>query len=266
MPISNSTAIDKIFTTVCRDLDPPVFKSLNAKTAVTALVNGLTASKTPEELNAALFEQLPKSLQTAQNRAELASCVENILAAIPRQADKQRGFTYEFSNRNTSHAIDLGFKGVAFASEDNDAPLQSRLKLLPVDAKLKVDETRARAGVKVCAIELGINLTPDTKVTLEGLCGAAEAGLNPGGILMLLKKGRIDRDLGVLRKSFSFAALTAATKFSGENGCHYEASAKIGVGSIGPEIRVTEGAVEAYQGTGTLGLGMGIEKTCPLSK
>lgn len=277
MPSYRFTKVAGTIASVCHNLDSPVFKSLNPRKAVAALVAGLNASKSAEELTAILFSQLPENRQHPQDRAELAACVDSVVMALShssekgaamRRASSENGAiakmpaAYEFKNRSSDREIDLSLTGALLDAKDGSGVRQSNLKVIPVDAHLHVNEGRASVGVKACAVNLSVDVTPDTKLSLEALCASAEAGIDPRGLMLLLKEGRIERGVGVLRKKLSFAEVTVTTKLPAGDGCRYEASGKVGIGSVGPEIKIADNGMEAYDGMGSLGLGGGVYKVC----
>lgn len=276
MPAFHFTQVARTITSVCHHLDAPVFKSLNPRKAVATLVDGLNASQSAEELTERLFSQLPQNRQSPQDRTELASCVENVVTALSRLPAKGAVLrhdlaretsgahiaAYAFNNRNTEDEIDLSLNGTILVAQDGNGTVASDLKVFPVDAHLHVDESRASVGVKACAVDLNVDVTPHTSLSLEALCASAEAGIDPRGLMLLLKEGRVERGVGVLRKKLSLAEMTVTAKLPAANGCRYEASGKIGLGSVGPEIKIAENGMEAYDGMGALGLGGGGYKIC----
>lgn len=260
MTVLNSETIRNAWIQSLASSSP--LESLGAREAAALIAHGIADGQSADQIALNLIAKLPPKIRNTLHSDDVASFVSGLLNRLNVSQENPNtgtGATFTAWNGSSDKKIDVGFGGSikTVATENRD------LRLGTLQTHLDADARHAHAAAKSCLVEASWQASKDTKISVSALCAEAEAGLNPLGLVGALKKGDFTRQIVTFKEKASLAEFTGETAIKADDGCTYKMTGQIGLGSIGPGIKVGNSEIGIYDGTGLVGIGASIKQECP---
>lgn len=260
MTVLNSETIRNAWTQSLTPSSP--LESLGARDAAALIAQGIAAGQSADLIALSLITKLPPQTRNTLPSDDVTSFVTGLLNRLnvsQENPDAGTGTTFATWNGSSDKKIDVGFGGTikTVTTGEHDVHLGT------LQTRFDADARHAHAAAKGCLVEASWQTSEDTKISVSALCAEAEAGINPLGLVGALKKGDFTRQIVTFKEKASLVEFTGETAIKADDGCTYKMTGQIGLGSIGPGIKVGAGEIGVYDGAGLVGIGASIKQECP---